>query len=94
MKKSAVILFLFSNLNCYNPVGTANTELDNEFDLKYGQKAVIGEEGLYITFIDLIEDSRCPINYDCIWQGNGGILLKIEKKHQLMGDKNWVLRTF
>ncbi len=79
--KKFIILFLFCiNFSCfYNPTGPAQTEFGKEFDLKYGKKAVIGEEGLYITFKDLVEDSRCPVGYMCFVAGNGAALLKIER---------------
>jgi hypothetical protein len=80
MKKIILLLLIFVDLNCfYNPTGPAQTELDREFDLKLGKKAVVGEEGLFITFIDVLEDSRCPLGYYCFWAGNGAVLLKIEK---------------
>ena len=82
MKKIILILFLITNFSCFlNPVGPAITELNKEFDLKYWQNAVVGEEGLYITFKDVVEDSRCPIGYECFWAGNGAVLLKVEKKN-------------
>lgn len=80
MKRVFLIFFLLSNFSCfYNPTGPAETELNKEFDLKFGKTAVIGEEKLYITFKDVIEDSRCPIGYRCFVAGNGAVLLKIEK---------------
>jgi hypothetical protein len=79
--KKYILFFLFiSNFSCFNPIGPAGTGLNKEFDLKYGQKAVVGEENLYITFKDVVEDSRCPIGYRCFAAGNGAVLLKIEKK--------------
>jgi len=84
MKKSAAIIFLLSNFSCvYNPTGVAEAELNKEFDLKYGEVAVIGEEGLYVTLMDVVEDSRCPIGFNCFLPGNGSVLLKIEKKKNI-----------
>ena len=76
-----ILIFLFCfNFSCfYNPIGPAQTELGKEFELRYGHKAVIGTENLYITFLDVVEDSRCPIGYQCFWAGNGAVLLKIDK---------------
>jgi hypothetical protein len=78
MKKLILAFFFFTNFGCfYNPTGPAQTELGKEFELRYGQKAVIGTENLYITFENVVEDSRCPIGYQCVWAGNGAVLLKI-----------------
>lgn len=80
MRKLIPIFLFILNLSCfYNPTGPALTELGKEFDLRYGYKAVIGTENLYITFKDVVEDSRCPTGYKCFWAGNGAVLLKIEK---------------
>ena len=82
MKKIMLIFFLCTNFSCfYTPTGPAYTELGKEFDLQYGKKAVVGTENLYITFKDVLEDSRCPIGYRCFWAGNGAVLLKIEKSN-------------
>jgi hypothetical protein len=82
MKKLIIIFLLLFNFSCtYTPTGPALTELNKEFDLKFGRKAVVGEEGLYITFKDVVEDSRCPVGYMCFWEGNGAVLLIIEKRN-------------
>ena len=82
MKKIMLIFFLCTNFSCfYTPTGPAYTELGKEFDLQYGKKAVVGTENLYITFKDVLEDSRCPTGYRCFWAGNGAVLLKIEKSN-------------
>jgi hypothetical protein len=83
MKKIIIICLFGLNFSCfYNPTGPAQSELGKEFELKYGHKAVIGTEELYITFLNVVEDSRCPIGYRCFWAGNGAVLLKIEKANQ------------
>lgn len=82
MKKIMFIFFLLTSFSCfYTPTGPAQTELGKEFNLHYRERAVIGFENLYITFIDVPEDSRCPIGYRCVWAGNGAVLLKIEKNN-------------
>ena len=82
MKKIILLCLIFLNIYCFDKIiGPPQTVLNKEFDLKYGKKAVIGEEGLYITFKDVVEDSRCPIGYYCVWAGNGAVLLNIEKRN-------------
>lgn len=53
--------------------------LGQEFTLKVGQEVSIKEAGLKITFASVAEDSRCPKGVDCIWAGNGKIVVKISK---------------
>ncbi len=49
-----------------------------DFKLKFGETAYIKDLGIYISFIDLIEDSRCPSNVQCIWEGQAVVLLNIK----------------
>jgi hypothetical protein len=52
------------------PVGTqVRTGLDEEFRLRAGQAAQVGDEGLRVGFVRVTEDSRCPINARCIRAG-------------------------
>lgn len=53
--------------------------LGQEFKLKVGEQVVIREAGLKITFSAVAEDSRCPTGVNCIWAGNGRIIVKVSK---------------
>ena len=46
-----------------------NNQTQSEFVLKYGEKYTL-PNGEVITFTDVIEDSRCPTDVDCVWEGN------------------------
>lgn len=35
--------------------------------------------GVRIKFVDLIEDSRCPIDTQCIWAGNAKLKVQLSK---------------
>jgi hypothetical protein len=52
-------------------------QLGREFTFKVGEQAVIKEAGLKISFSAVTEDSRCPKGVDCIWAGNGKLILKV-----------------
>ena len=43
--------------------------LGEEFKLAIGEEAVITGEGLRLVFEEVIEDSRCPKNVECVWAG-------------------------
>lgn len=52
------------------PVGTqVRAGLDEEFRLRAGQTAQVGDEGLRVGFVRVTEDSRCPINARCVRAG-------------------------
>ena len=36
-------------------------------------------EGLRVTFASLLDDSRCPINATCVWEGDAEILIGVRR---------------
>jgi len=42
-------------------------------------KEVTAAGGLKIAFIELVEDSRCPTDVNCIWAGNAKIKVRVTK---------------
>jgi len=42
-------------------------------------KQVTARAGIKITFVALVEDSRCPVDVDCIWAGNAKITVRVTK---------------
>jgi len=45
-----------------------------EYVIGYGETLFV-QGGLALQFTTLAEDSRCPLNVDCIWAGNARILM-------------------
>jgi hypothetical protein len=54
-------------------------QLDREFTLKVGEQVFIKEAGLKISFSEVAEDSRCPKGVQCIWAGNGRVVLQVSQ---------------
>jgi len=44
-------------------------QFDQSFTMKIGQIAWIESDDLFIEFIEITEDSRCPIGVICAWEG-------------------------
>ena len=42
-------------------------------------KEVTATGGLKIGFIELVEDSRCPTDVECVWAGNAKIKVRVTK---------------
>ena len=42
-------------------------------------KQVTAAGGLKIAFVELVEDSRCPTDVDCVWAGNAKIKVRVTK---------------
>lgn len=53
--------------------------LGQEFQIRIGQQVSIKREGLKVIFASVAEDSRCPEGVQCVWMGNGKIVLRVNK---------------
>ena len=75
------VLFLFAVATAPPTPASATKEaaLDHEFEIKFGQQVAIKGERLRIDFSRVAEDSRCPEGVQCIWAGNGKIILRLTK---------------
>ena len=65
--------------------------LDSPFELHIGQEAVVGAEGLKITFVDVSEDSRCPAATNCIVSGLAKVRLDVVAGERPLGMHEFVL---
>ncbi|HEX6562438.1 MAG TPA: hypothetical protein VF016_10485, partial [Nitrososphaera sp.] len=57
---------------------TVPAELDKPFKLKIGQRAALDSEKITISLLNVTEDSRCPSDVVCIWQGQASIRVSAE----------------
>jgi hypothetical protein len=53
------------------------TELDTEFILGINQSGIIDAESLLIDFWNVVEDSRCPSDVECVQEGQAVIELNL-----------------
>jgi hypothetical protein len=53
--------------------------LDEEFTIKIGQQVEVKEANLKITLTSVQEDSRCPVDVDCVWAGNAKLNLEVKR---------------
>ena len=70
------------------------SDLDVPFQLKINQVVFIKSENIKIIFINVTEDSRCPSDVDCIWEGQVTIVINIFKNNQFIGEFNLTSRGF
>ncbi len=61
---------------------------DKSFELAFDQTAFIESDSLSIKFSNVAEDSRCPEGYDCVWQGQAKIAVKILSGNNDLGEIN------
>lgn len=62
---------------CTGAPAGIEANLGQEFLLPIGQEARITGENLRISFEDVIEDSRCPLNVTCVWEGRAISLIQL-----------------
>src|SRR5215212_1805399 len=48
-----------------------------EFQLAVGQEAQIQGSAITVRFLKVSEDSRCPIDVNCVWAGNAAVRLLV-----------------
>lgn len=65
---------------------TISTNLEELFQLKINQIASIDSDNLKIKFLNITEDSRCPSDVVCFWEGQATIVVNTLKNDQDLGD--------
>ncbi len=64
------------------PTASATTlmvEFNKTFTLRVADTAVLGNNQLTLTFLQVVEDSRCPTNVECVQAGQARISLQVEQ---------------
>jgi hypothetical protein len=61
------------------PPARAPVKLGEEFTLALGESVGIDRRGVIVEFKDVVEDSRCPMNARCIWEGNARIVIQVSE---------------
>ena len=85
-----IALVAILSISALNPSAQVNAELSEPFTLKIGQSAVLQSENIRVTVWNVTEDSRCPTGVECIWAGQVGGLVHIEKEGRNLGDFNLI----
>jgi len=52
--------------------------LNEEFTLAPGQTATVNGTNVRLTFDRVSEDSRCPTDVTCVWEGDAVVVLKVK----------------
>ena len=74
-----LVMVGFAAMNCSDSsTNYVEIELDQEFEIKVGDSAILANQGLIIKYMAVTEDSRCPINAICVWEGNASVTLELK----------------
>jgi hypothetical protein len=53
----------------------AEFQLNDTLQIFLGDTISNSDQHIWVTFDSLLQDSRCPINVNCIWQGNAEVAI-------------------
>ncbi len=68
-----LITFFFSGCFLSQTVGPVEFELGEPFVLRYGTEKLLDGGSIRIGFPEIVEDSRCPRDVVCVWEGRAVI---------------------
>ena len=61
----------------HNPTAGPGVPVGSEFTLRVGETATIADTGLRVGYLKLIEDSRCPPEVTCVWEGDAVVRVSL-----------------
>lgn len=88
--KNLITLFvlLMSIQNCVSDdlVNTKSVNIDEAFTIEFQQEAILAHEPFQMKIVDVIEDSRCPLNdrANCFWSGQVRVEVEIKIENQII----------
>ena len=71
---TAVLLVLFS----FGALTAVSAKQPDRVSVKI-HEAASAKGGIRIKFVELVDDSRCPTDTNCIWGGNAKIMVRVTK---------------
>jgi hypothetical protein len=77
---SWVIAVCLATPGCGNRIGAPSAErvpLGREFTLAVGQSAVVDDTGLRVSLKGVAQDSRCPADVQCVWEGDATVSIDV-----------------
>lgn len=68
------------------PNRPAIVQLNQPFQLKVDQVAQVSSDNVQLKFLEVQQDSRCPVNVQCIWQGQAKVAISLTRNEQPLGN--------
>lgn len=84
--KNTVLFFLITVLlyGCKGADSPLTPDVGEQFELKIGDSAIFPSAAFTVTFEDIEEDSRCPVDAQCVWSGNARILVQVNGTNEIL----------
>lgn len=73
--KKLVLLFLIQAITAFAAVAKEPAKIS----IKLGGSTLADNGRIAIKFVEIVEDSRCPVNVACVWAGNAKAKVLISK---------------
>jgi hypothetical protein len=72
MRILIAFIFVFIGLTA------VSAQTGKEISVKVNETASAGN-GVRVKFVEMVEDSRCPTDTDCVWAGNAKIKIRVTR---------------
>src|SRR5689334_11857043 len=76
------IALLALALNACQASGAKHASIGKDFTLAVGKSAVVDGQNVEVRFVQVIEDSRCPLGLTCLWAGQVRVRLLVGGSEQ------------
>jgi len=74
MKKLILVIIAMMGV-----AGVASAARNETVSMYVGQQKTIDRGQITISFLSVVDDSRCPVNVQCVWAGNAKIKIAVSK---------------
>ncbi len=98
---ASILLLVFTIISQSHPLSFPDAsaieqgigKLGYPLKLHIGQTMMIEPVGIAINFVKVVQDSRCPSDVTCVWQGEVTILVNITNSKKIAGSFNLTSRA-
>jgi len=77
-----ILVLLFLSAGCDDEHVQKLVILDQEFTLVFQEEGQLKDGAFKISFQEILEDSRCPSDVQCVWAGQAKVLLHFTEKNK------------
>lgn len=74
------------------PVADMAVQVGDVFTLKPSETALVDDHGVYVSFIGVSDDSRCPEDVTCVWAGMATVQLELTNANGVTGTQQMQLQ--
>ncbi|MEM5802241.1 MAG: hypothetical protein QXQ18_02550 [Candidatus Aenigmatarchaeota archaeon] len=71
--------------------GIVKATIGYPFKIKIGQMALIDDK-MILKFLEVSEDSRCPSDVWCFWEGEARVIVNVIKDNKNLGNFTLIIR--